>query len=85
MNAMSVRRVLYAKIMVHPQTHTGDKPYECNVCEESFAYRNTLMQHMFIHTGEQPYECDIWLKALIQLSILKQQKVATEHQFNGKG
>ena len=40
------------------RTHTGEKPFECNICNTKFAYRNQLKGHMRIHTGGKPYECD---------------------------
>ena len=31
--------------------HTGDKPYQCNLCGQAFALKNNLTEHMSIHTG----------------------------------
>ena len=39
--------------------HTGEKRYECDVCEKSFADQYRLTRHKLSHTGEKPYECDI--------------------------
>ncbi|KAI8973863.1 hypothetical protein BDB01DRAFT_854129 [Pilobolus umbonatus] len=46
------------KIMRHIQTHTGDKPFECGVCQRRFSESTVMMQHMRVHTGEKPYRCD---------------------------
>lgn len=45
------------KIMRHIQTHTGAKPYQCQVCQKRFSESNVMMQHMRTHTGEKPYRC----------------------------
>ncbi|KAF9926130.1 zinc-finger protein [Mortierella alpina] len=46
------------KAMRHIQTHTGDKPFQCQVCQKRFSEANIMAQHMRTHTGEKPFRCD---------------------------
>ncbi|UZJ51087.1 hypothetical protein CBS101457_000407 [Exobasidium rhododendri] len=46
------------KILRHLQTHTGHRPFECEICQKRFSEANTLCQHRRTHTNEKPYRCD---------------------------
>ncbi|CAD6968695.1 unnamed protein product [Tilletia controversa] len=47
------------KLCRHLQSHTGDRPHQCSICQKRFTEATTLSQHIrAAHTTERPYKCD---------------------------
>lgn len=52
------------------RTHTGEKPFKCEVCDTMFSSKGIFTSHLRTHTGETPFKFNICAKIFSQRDYL---------------
>jgi len=60
---------LRAPSIKHKRIHT-EKPFKCDVCDETFIKKSLLNIHKIVHTGKKPFHCSVCDKRFAQVSDL---------------
>ena len=47
------------------RSHTGEKPYSCEICDQTFNQTSNLKCHINSHTQEKPFTCSICDKGFV--------------------
>ena len=54
----SVAIIALKSLNRHMLTHSGEKPFACIECNNTFTTTGNLKQHIMLHSGENPFRCE---------------------------
>lgn len=70
-NALIFVLLASTQLKKHMMVHTGEKPYSCWICGQSFRRKETRDTHVRYHTRERSFGCKVCDKKYISKSHLR--------------
>ncbi|KAI8812406.1 hypothetical protein BJ742DRAFT_673821 [Cladochytrium replicatum] len=62
----------------HYLSHTGEKPFLCDMCHLSFSRKHDLKRHFKLHQGLKPFQCPSCFKSFARSDALRRHLKTTD-------